>query len=65
MNNSAKYQVREDKQQMVSEPTFAYTYNNRLTKGQFAFSIDRGDMETAITGMELKNRLHESLKSRF
>lgn len=65
MNNSAKYQVREDKQQMVAEPAVAYSYNNSSTGLHFASSIDRGGMDTAITGMELKNRLHESLKSRF
>lgn len=60
-----KYELPEDEPCMVSEPAVAYgTDVTRHTKTVSIFE-NRGNLETAISGEELKRRLHESLMSRF
>lgn len=58
-----KYDNPKEEQQMVNEPAVAYSYNECCANVMYA--SDRGTLDTAITGEELRNRLHMSLMSRF
>lgn len=58
-----EYEVPQEEPQMVAEPVGTYAYATKMVHHYSA--VDRGDISTAISGQELKRRLHESLKSRF
>lgn len=60
-----KYDIPEEEPLMVSEAETAYAYTRDTSHLKVAFTLDRGTIDTAISGEELKMRLHESLKSRF
>lgn len=62
---SMKYEHIEDEPVMVSEPNVALRYNLASEKMVVSFQPNRDDISEAISGDELKKRLHQSLKSRF
>lgn len=59
------YEHIEDEAMMANEPNVALRYRNTPQKIIVSFPTNRDDISEAISGEELKNRLHQSLKSRF
>lgn len=62
---SKKYEHIENEPMMAGEPNVALRYNRAPQKIVVSFHTNRDDISEAISGEELKNRLHQSLKSRF
>lgn len=60
-----KYHISEEQSLNVSEHVAAYSYNESPTVKPVVLHTDRSNVNTAISGEELKLRLSESLKSRF
>lgn len=61
-----KYKQQNDETLMVVEPTVVYGHQDTATTISMPpFPSERSNLDYAISGQELKRRLHESLKSRF
>ena len=56
-----KYEIQEEEPQMVNEPETAYAYTRDTSHLKVAFTLDRGTIDTAISGEELKQRLHAEI----
>lgn len=59
------YEIPENKPCMVSEAAIAYNTHFSPHTSNFGIFENRGSLDSAISGEELKSRLHESLRSRF
>lgn len=62
---SKTYEHIDDEPMMASEPNTALRYRSSPQNIIVSFPTKRDDISEAISGEELKNRLHQSLKSRF
>lgn len=61
-----KYEQQNDETLMVAEPTVVYGRRDTATTISMPpLPSERSNLDNAISGQELKRRLHESLKSRF
>lgn len=60
-----KYEIPEEKPCMASETAVAYRTDVTTHARLVGILENRGNLDTAISGEELKSRLHESLRSRF
>ncbi len=56
-----KYDIPNDEPQMVSEPEAAYAYTRDASPMKVAFTLDKGNIETAISAEELKQRSHAEI----